>query len=54
MNPPELLNQSFYIAESSDNETIIGTINATHHKDKRITFSIIKNVDPDQDGDGDR
>ena len=57
---PEFLDQSFNIAENSDKETIIGTLNATHPEDKPLTFSIINNVDPDEDGnkaftiDGDR
>ncbi|MCL2925943.1 MAG: hypothetical protein MGF17_15380 [Trichodesmium sp. MAG_R04] len=53
-------NQTYNIAENSDKETIIGTLNATHPEDKPLTFSIINNVDPDKDGnlafslDGDR
>ncbi|NEQ37432.1 MAG: DUF4347 domain-containing protein [Okeania sp. SIO3I5] len=57
---PEFLEQSFDIAEKSDNQTIIGTLNATDPEDDELTFSITNNVDPDADGnfafvvDGDR
>ncbi|MDE5076818.1 MAG: hypothetical protein O4751_00535, partial [Trichodesmium sp. St2_bin6] len=47
---PEFLNQSFNIAENKDNQTIIGTVNATHPEDKSLTFNIINNLDPDNDG----
>ena len=57
---PKIINQSFDIAENSDNQNLIGTINATDPENDTLKFSIINNVDTNKDGnsafilDGDR
>ncbi|MDE5080566.1 MAG: cadherin domain-containing protein [Trichodesmium sp. St18_bin1] len=57
---PEIINQSFDIAENSENQNLIGTINATDPENDTLKFSIINNIDTNKDGnsafilDGDR
>ena len=44
------LGQSFTLSENSDNETIIGALDATQPDNKPLTFTIINNIDSDGDG----
>ena len=44
------LDQSFTLSENSDNKTIIGPLDATQPDNKPLTFTIISNIDSDEDG----
>ena len=48
--PITFLDQSFTLSENSDNKTVIGPLDATQPDDKPLTFTIISNIDSDEDG----
>ena len=48
--PITFRDQSFTLSENSDNETIIGALDATQPDNKPLTFTIINNIDSDGDG----